>query len=397
MAWPLSVAKPSRLSSTPQAVDGRDWAGYIRSCLIRVIGISLGRHPYRRPYDAGVPGRESNRYPQQVKRMPNISPSKDNFVRTVCGDIAAQDVGFAHCHEHAFTLPGPSTEQDPDLVIDDLEKTEAELSAFHASDGRTIVDAQSIGPERAPQLQRQASERSKVNIVACTGFHRSSHYPVGHFRFTESAETLAERLIAEIADGMAIYANSEIVEKTDVRAGMIKFASDYHLIDDNTRKLAEAAAIAHQATGAPILTHCEIGTCGVEQTVLFEKLGVDPSALLISHLDRNPDVYVHEDVAESGAYLVYDGVSHVRNHPDSTVIKLIRTLLEAGHGRQILLGMNMYRRSLWRSYGGGPGITYLGDVFLAKLRRAGLTYEMIDMFTGRNPADALAFRRSSSV
>ena len=52
--------------------------------------------------------------------MPNISPSKDNFVRTVCGDIAAQDVGFAHCHEHEFTLPGPSTEQDPDLVIDDI-------------------------------------------------------------------------------------------------------------------------------------------------------------------------------------------------------------------------------------------------------------------------------------
>ena len=66
---------------------------------------------------------------------------------------------------------------------------------------------------------------------------------------------------------------------------------------------------------------------------------------------------------------------------------------EAGHASRILLVMDMGSRSMWRSYGGGPGMTYLGNVFLLSLRKAGLGNEQISMFTEYNPASALAFRR----
>jgi 5-phospho-D-xylono-1,4-lactonase len=323
------------------------------------------------------------------------APAKENFVRTVLGDIPAQEVGFTHCHEHIFILPGRSQEVDPGFLLDDLDKTTAELGLFYANDGRTVVDAQGIGQERAPKLQRIASQRSKVNIIACTGFHRGAFYAPDHFRYHESVDLLAKRMIEEISVGMAIYSGNEIVERTDIRAGLIKFASDYHCINDNARKIAEAVAQAHLATGAPIITHCERGTCSLEQVHLFEKLGVHPSCLLISHLDRNLDIFVHEDVAHAGAYLVYDGISRVEVHSDMEIIELIRRMLEEGYGRQILLGMDMGRRSMWKSYGGGPGITYMGNTFLVKLRRAGLTYEPIESFTNRNPTDALAFRKYS--
>jgi phosphotriesterase-related protein len=323
-----------------------------------------------------------------------IRPSiKNSFVRTVLGDIPAQEVGFAHCHEHSFILPGRASQFDPDILLDDLEKTTAELADFRTQDGRTIVDAQALGEERAPKQQKAASERSGVNIIACTGLHRGMFYPADHFRFGESADQLARRFIDEIQEGMAIYQGSEVVERTDIRAGMIKFATDYHVIDDNARLVAEAVAAAHLATGAPILTHCERGTCGVEQVELFEKLGVHPSSLLLSHLDQNLDLYLHEDIADSGAYLVYDGISRVELHTDQEIIQMIRSMLERGYGRQILLSMDMGRRSMWKSYGGGPGINYLGNVFLVKLRRAGLTTEPIDAFINRNPAAALAFRK----
>ncbi len=258
-----------------------------------------------------------------------------------------------------------------------------------------MVDAQGIGQERAPKLLKLASERSKVNIVACTGFHRGVFYAADHFRYHESADVLAERMIEEINVGMAVYSGSEVVDRTDIRAGLIKFASDYHVINDNARKIAEAVAAAHLATGAPILTHCERGTCAMEQVELFSKLGVHPSCLLISHLDRNLDLYVHEDVAHAGAYLVYDGISRVEIHSDMEIIELIRRMLEEGYGRQVLFGMDMGRRTMWKSYGGGPGMTYVGNVFLLKLRRAGLTPEPIHAFTNRNPTDALAFRKYS--
>jgi phosphotriesterase-related protein len=327
-----------------------------------------------------------------------IRPStKDSFVRTVLGDIPARELGFAQCHEHTFILPGRVSELNADILLDDLEKTTAELIDFHAHDGRTIVDAQALGQERAPKLQKAASERSGVNIVACTGLHRGMFYPAEHFRFREPAEKLARRFIDEIENGMAIYRGSETVEQTDIRAGLLKFATDYHTIDDNARRAAEAVAAAHLATGAPILTHCERGTCGVEQIELFEKLGVHPSSLILSHLDRNLDLYLHEDIADSGAYMVYDGISRVELHTDQEIIQMIRSMLERGYGRQILLGMDMGRRSMWKAYGGGPGINYLGSVFLVKLRRAGLTAEPIDAFINRNPADALAFRKFTAA
>jgi phosphotriesterase-related protein len=327
--------------------------------------------------------------------VPSRAPTKESFVRTVLGDIPAQELGFTHCHEHIFILPGRSQEIDPGFLLDDLDKTTAELSLFYAAEGRTVVDAQGICQERAPKLQKLASERSKVNIIASTGFHRGAFYAPDHFRYQESAESMAARMIEEIKVGMAIYSGSEIVERTNIRAGLIKFASDYHVINDNARKVAEAVAAAHLATGAPILTHCERGTCAMEQVDLFSKLGVHPSCLIVSHLDRNLDLYVHEDVAHAGAYLVYDGISRLELHSDMEIIELIRRMLEEGYGRQILFGMDMGRRSMWKSYGGGPGMTYIGNVFLLKLRRAGLTYEPIEAFTNRNPTDALAFRKYS--
>jgi phosphotriesterase-related protein len=278
------------------------------------------------------------------------------------------------------------------LLLDDLEKTSAELSEFYASGGRTVVDAQPIGPERAPRLQKLASERSGVHIVAASGFHRAIYYEPDHFRFHETAGQLAARMIAEITDGMVEYDASGAAQPTDVKAGILKFASDYHVIDAQAEKVAEAVAAAHLRTGAPILTHTEYGTCGLEQIALFKRFGVLPSALLICHLDRNPDLALHKEIADQGAYLVYDGVSRVKCHPDSTIVRLICRLAEAGHVARILLGMDMAPRSMWRSYGGGPGMTYLGNVFLRSLRIAGLGNEQVGMLTEYNPAAALAFR-----
>jgi len=328
--------------------------------------------------------------------MPEKTNDHRPFVRTVRGDIAPEEVGLAHCHEHAFILPGRSSELNPTLLLDDLRKTSAELRAFHAAGGRTIVDAQPMGQERAPLLQREASERSGVHIVATTGFHRAVYYDAVHFRFLESADALAARMITEITLGMAVYAGAKTVKTTDVRAGLLKFASDYHVIDSDARKTAEAVAAAHRKTGTPILTHTERGTCGMEQVELFRRLGVEPSALLISHLDRNPDIFLHEDVAAAGAYIVYDGISRAKYYPDSQIVELIGRMVQAGYAERILLAMDMGPRTMWKSYGGGPGMTYLAEKFVPKLQRAGLDEQTVAMFTTTNPAAALSFRQTDA-
>jgi predicted metal-dependent phosphotriesterase family hydrolase len=325
--------------------------------------------------------------------MANTPQTDQPIVRTVLGDISPAEVGFAHCHEHTFIMPGKSCQLNSDLLLDDVEKTTAELTQFHAAGGCTVVDAQPIGPERAPKLQKTASQRSGVNIIATTGLHRACFYEENHFRFSDSVDALADRFVGEITDGMSEYRGAEVSGTTDIRAGLLKFATEYHLIDDQMRRVAEAVATAHRRTGAPIITHAERGTCAMEQIELMQAAGVDPSAMMISHVDRNPDIYLHRDIAAAGAYLVYDGISRTKYFPDSTIAELITRMVEAGFGRRILLAMDMGPRTMWRNYGGGPGMDYLALKFLPKLRQAGLTEEQIDMLTTDNPAAALAFRK----
>ncbi|MEE9602950.1 MAG: hypothetical protein V3V75_06580, partial [Thermoguttaceae bacterium] len=226
-----------------------------------------------------------------------------------------------------------------------------------------------------------------------SGFHRSCFYQPDHFRYSEPVDALAERFVAEVTNGMAEYAGAEVTANTDIRAGLLKFATEYDAIDDQARRAAEAVAIAHLRCGAPIITHSERGTCAMEQIAMMQGHGVQPSAMLISHTDRNPDIRLHRDIAATGAYLVYDGISRTKYFPDSTIVDLICGMVEARFGGRILLAMDMGPRTMWKSYGGGPGMSYLARTFLPKLRQAGLSRQQVDTLTTHNPSAALTFRQ----
>jgi len=93
---------------------------------------------------------------------------------------------------------------------------------------------------------------------------------------------------------------------------------------------------------------------------------------LIGHIDKNVDPYVHRDLAARGVFLEYDGPSRLKYGPDSAVVKLISSAADGGYGDQILLGMDLARRSYYPSYGGGPGLGYLLGVFVPRLGAEGL-------------------------
>ena len=63
-----------------------------------------------------------------------------------------------------------------------------------------------------------------------------------------------------------------------------------------TGAIFEAAALAHLATGVPILTHCEGGTGALEQLRLLTDLGVAPSHIAFSHVDKVVDRGYHREL-----------------------------------------------------------------------------------------------------
>lgn len=314
-----------------------------------------------------------------------------DFIRTITGDMHPGELGICHAHEHTIILRGRSCEVNGALLLDDPAKTVAELIDFKTAGGDWLIDAQPIGPERSPSLMKTVSEKSGIKIVATTGFHRGRFYRDDHFVHSATAERLAEICIREIERGMIEYAESD-PEETKIKAGLVKFTSEYHHISNLARKAVEVAAMTHLRTGVPIITHTELGTCGPEQVELVTKFGVPGSTVIVSHLDRNPDRFLHKEIASSGAFLVYDGIARTKYWPDSTIIELILEMLDAGFGDRVMLGMDAATRTTWRHYGGGPGLDYLLKRFIPRLKSAGASDLDIDRMLIENPKTAFAFR-----
>ena len=90
---------------------------------------------------------------------------------------------------------------------------------------------------------------------------------------------------------------------------------------------------------------------------------------MLSHLDRNPDLELHAEIAARGVTLEYNTLGRTKYHPDSTVLDLIEGMVRAGHGDRLMLGCDLGRREYFRAYGGGPGMAYLLTTFVPRVRR----------------------------
>jgi 5-phospho-D-xylono-1,4-lactonase len=120
----------------------------------------------------------------------------------------------------------------------------------------------------------------------------------------------------------------------------------------------------------------------------------------IGHLDRNPDLDLHRRLAAQGAFLSYDQIPKPKYGTEPGAIALIVALAREGLHRQVVIGGDFARRSLFKGYGGEPGLSYLRTVFAPRLHdaaeRAGLDgADIVAHVLQRNPRRALSFRRAA--
>jgi phosphotriesterase-related protein len=303
------------------------------------------------------------------------------FVRTVLGDIDPSAIGAAYCHEHLITRPmGDWIEGDQDLVLDDESKALDELRLFKDTGGGTIVDVTPEELGRDPAGQARISEASGVNVVAATG-HIYEDYWRGAFDMADrSRDELTDRFTRDLTEGF---------HGTSIRAGIIKIGSSEDGPTALERRVFEAAAAAHHATGAPITTHTTLGKSGLAQLDVLEAAGVDLGRVCIGHLDRKIDPEEHTEIARRGAYVGYDTVGKEKYQPDAERVRSILILAERGHGSQVLLGGDMARKTHWRSWGGGPGYAFIIGRFLPRLVSAGLPEADARALVVDNPAGFL--------
>lgn len=304
-------------------------------------------------------------------------------VRTVLGDVDPVELGPTNYHEHLFQvsplLPG-------DDLDDEARSTDEARTLLHSGFG-AMVDATPIGLGRRPQALARISAQLGLHIVATTGLHREAHYAGADGLFRASSEQVTQRLVRDVVQGMPA---TDLAEFTDcngiqpataepvasaigepIRAGMLKAGIGYWSMSAFERTVLAAVAAAHIRTDAPVMVHLEHGSAAHEVLDLLEHAGVDPSAVVLAHIDRNPDAGLHAELAARGAYLGYDGAARTRSWPDSTLIDCLIAAADRGASQRIVLGGDVARSSRYLAYGGLPGLGYLGNRFLPRLRAAG--------------------------
>jgi 5-phospho-D-xylono-1,4-lactonase len=297
-------------------------------------------------------------------------------VMTALGPVEPAALGLTLHHEHVICKP--QDVDDPDLVLDDPAAALAELEdAYHAG-LRTIVDMTPADYGRDVLDILWVARRAPVHIVLITGHHKHKH--AAKYLGEASVEKIAARSILELTEG---------IDGSSARAGVIKAGTSLNEITDVERRVLDAAAVAHLATGAPVSTHTERGTMALEQVEMLKGAGVEPAAMIIGHMDFALDEAYLRRVLETGASISFDQVSKTKYAADEYRAVMLKRFADAGYLSQLLVSGDLARKSYFLAYGGAPGLRYLVERFPLILMESGLTANQVRALLIENPARAL--------
>jgi phosphotriesterase-related protein len=321
-------------------------------------------------------------------------------VTTVLGPVPAAALGTVDYHDHLFQvsplLPGDELDSEPE--------SGREAAALLRSGFTALVDATPIGLGRRPEAVARISAGTGLRVVAATGFHREAHYrgddPLRELSSgAREAVFRHELTLGQVADddelrrasgpGATAVRLARTPGGDPIRAGLIKTGIDYWRISRFERITLEAAAAVHVDLRTPIMVHLEFATAAHEVLDLLATGGVDLNRVVLAHADRDPDPELHLELVARGAYLGYDGMARPRGDSEAVLLELTRRVVEGGGAQRILLGADVARRSRYVAYGGMPGLAYLGERYLPRLRRR-LPESAITALLVENPARLLA-------
>lgn len=313
-------------------------------------------------------------------------------ISSVTGPVLLDELGFCQCHEHIMLRRGVSCRLNPALRMDDTDKSMNEVMHYRSAGGHSLVDAQPGGCGRMEKELLEISQKTKVSIVASTGFHKLSFYPDDHWIRNFDSEALLDFFLHEINRGMYMDIDHNPPKtSTCIKAGMIKTALDLEGLTPRYKKLFTAAANAACKTGLPIMVHIEQGADAERLLSLLLDLGVSPSRILFCHMDREilPDNR-YTCLLREGIHLEFDTIGRYKYHDDLTEVKCIRRLADAGYINRILLSLDTTRTRMKSYTPDGIGLDYILRVFLPLLRTNGFSDEAIAQLTIKNCRNVFA-------
>lgn len=306
-------------------------------------------------------------------------------VQTVLGPVPPESLGFTLPHEHTqIALWHIQSRWDYWQLTRDEPVILEELERYRAAGGTALVDVTPSGMQRDPEWLRGLATASNLHIVMGAGWYRTAYYPAEAAIERRSVDDLADELVREATVG---------VGETGIRPGIIgEIGTDKPWISPAEERVHRAVARASRRTGLAITTHAVLSPVGLAQLAIFEEEGADPSRVVIGHADSYPNLDHYLELIRRGANVEFDflgmSFSAVERHGEGRVVELLLELLSRGHADRILLSQDVCHDSQLKRYEGN-GYVYLHEVFLPRLRAAGVGDAEIDQLTIDNPRRVL--------
>lgn len=228
----------------------------------------------------------------------------ENYIMTVNGAIPADKAGFTLSHEHILVdFIGADLVTPSRYNLNEVYTKALPFLKKAVQQGcTTIMECTPDYLGRNPVLLQQLSKASGLHIVTNTGYYGAAKEKfLPKHSYTESAQQLAERWTKEFNFGIA---------DTGIKPGFLKTGVDGYPLSAVQQKLIQAAALTHLATGLTIGVHTGNGAAALEELRILKDAGVNPGAWIWIHSQNESDRTIHIQVAKSGGWVSFDGLSN---------------------------------------------------------------------------------------
>lgn len=267
-------------------------------------------------------------------------------------------------HEHAFQVSEL-------LKGDELDKTENSIKEFkdlYDSGFDGYVDATPLFLGRNIEGLATLIEQTNLKVFPVTGFHHSGHYAkdLREQIMSKGLDFWIEKISSEINLGMAYnensFLNGDLTNYSKIRARVLKVGlrknySDFEIFTLNTMRMV------YQNNRIALKIHLD-GDC--DQSEIANRLvylGFDPSSVVLAHIDRSINYEIFDELTAKGFFLGFD--SFIRSS-ESEIVKIYEAILR--YPDNILIGGDLARSSRYLAYGGKPGLKYVAETVIRKIR-----------------------------
>jgi phosphotriesterase-related protein len=304
-------------------------------------------------------------------------------VNTATGPIDTAALGFTLMHEHIYVLTEGLIATWPHLWNRDERVTQAVEALAEAKKHGvdTIVDLTVLGLGRDVTLAREVSRESGVNVIVATGVYTYDEVP--HYFQHRGADHMADLFVHDITEG---------IQGTDIKAGILKVATDEKGVATGVEMVLRAVARAHRKTGVPISTHTHAATeRGLDQQRIFAEEGVDLSRVVIGHSGDTEDVGYLEKLIKAGSTVGMDRFGIDSMLPTDKRVATIVKLCEKGHAANIVLShdtscyIDWFPEDLVKQAMPRWHFLHVSDDVVPALRASGVPDDQIDLMTTGNP------------